>query len=158
MVVLLVMSGKGGVGKSSVAVLLAQYLSENARNVGLLDLDTTGPSLGCLLGVRDAAVTTDEQGLLVPHRVSETLECLSIAFLLMDADRAVAWRGPRKGALVKRMLESMAGRPHDILVVDTPPGILEEHLVIAETLHGKALSLIVTTPHVCSSKTGPCSG
>lgn len=135
--VLAVMSGKGGVGKSSTAVLIAQILSEKYKVV-LLDFDICGPSVTAALNVKGSLVKT-ESG-FEPVKVTETLSVVSFGSILSQDD-AVIWRGPKKLAFLDLFFNSAV--ECDYIVIDTPPGISEEH----EFLSKKDVdALIVTTP------------
>ncbi|KII61743.1 Cytosolic Fe-S cluster assembly factor NUBP2 [Thelohanellus kitauei] len=152
MVVLMVMSGKGGVGKSTTSVLLSLYLSENGHKVALLDLDICGPSISSFLGINEPFITRDDNGLMIPYEYSSSLKCLSMSFLLSRSDSAVIWRGPRKNAMIKEFCNKVAWGDYDTLIIDTPPGIIDEHITLAELFYGRpdVYALIVTTPHVLS--------
>lgn len=132
-----VMSGKGGVGKSSVSALVAVVLAESRRTL-LLDFDLCGPSVRRGLGA-EGEVYKAEKG-LVPVRVSEQLHALSMASMIKDTD-SVIWRGPKKLSTLSMFLDSADG--FECVVIDTPPGLSEEHRFLV----GKGVCvLIVTTP------------
>jgi ATP-binding protein involved in chromosome partitioning len=142
---LLVLSGKGGVGKSTVAANLAAALAQAGRRVGLLDIDVHGPSIPTLMGIETAQVRgTGEE--LLPVRVSENLAVMSIGFLLPDRRQAVIWRGPRKHGLIRQFLTDVAWGPLDYLVVDSPPGTGDEPMSIAQLVGTSAGAIVVTTP------------
>jgi Mrp family chromosome partitioning ATPase len=146
----LVLSGKGGVGKSTVSTQLAYTLSQTMR-VGILDVDICGPSIPRMLGVDKKEVFQCTEG-WVPVEVhkSETgsLVCMSIGFLLQSENDAVVWRGPKKHAMIKQFLEDVYWGELDILIIDTPPGTSDEHITLAETLKESkpAGAIMVTTP------------
>ncbi|RMZ90851.1 hypothetical protein DV736_g1938, partial [Chaetothyriales sp. CBS 134916] len=154
--IILVLSGKGGVGKSSVTVQLALALSAAGHNVGILDIDLTGPSIPRLLGIESKKVTQAPGGWL-PVEVHKTrrkvlngtnndtplgatprgsLHALSLAFLLPSRESAVIWRGPKKTAMIRQFVSDIRWPPGtDYLLIDTPPGTSDEHIAIVEELH-----------------------
>ena len=139
--ILAVASGKGGVGKTTVAVNLAVALAQRGLRVGLLDADVYGPSVPVMLGLR--ARPTPAHGLLVP------LECfgikaMSIGFLI-EEDQPVIWRGPMVSKALKELIGKVAWGPLDCLVVDLPPGTGDPSITVARELP-KASVIIVTTP------------
>lgn len=135
--ILVVMSGKGGVGKTSVSVIIARILAETHRVV-LLDFDICGPSVTAALGVSGALVKT-ENG-FTPVSVCKNLDVLSFGSILEPND-VVIWRGPKKRVFLNLFLNSTAD--YDYIVVDTPPGISEEHLFFKD----KPVEVfVVTTP------------
>ena len=145
---LFVMSGKGGVGKSSVSVNLAVALARQGLAVGLLDLDLHGPSVARLLGL-EGAVMADAQGRLLPVRHSSGLVVITMDSLLQDRDSAIIWRGPKKAAAIRQFLTEVAWGALDYLVIDSPPGTGDEHLTLLDAVPG-ARCLVVTTPQELS--------
>jgi Mrp family chromosome partitioning ATPase len=141
----LVLSGKGGVGKSTVAVNLATALADAGRRVGLLDVDLHGPSVPGLLGL-EYTPQPGRAGGIAPVQVGERLWVMSIQFFLPDADDAVIWRGPRKYTFIRELLGGVDWGHLDCLVVDAPPGTGDEPLALAELLGGGAGAVIVSTP------------
>jgi Mrp family chromosome partitioning ATPase len=133
--VLLVLSGKGGVGKSTIATQLAFSLAARGLDVGLLDVDICGPSVPRLLGLEGQEVHQSRVG-WSPVYASERLAVMSVGFLLPSPDDAVVWRGPRKNALIKQFLRDVVWGPLDYLVVDAPPGTSDEHISLAQLLLG----------------------
>lgn len=142
---LLVLSGKGGVGKSTVAANLAVGLARAGKKVGLLDIDVHGPSIPKLLGMegRNVEVTPRE---ILPVNVDDNLSVMSIGFLLAGLSDPVIWRGPRKYGLIRQFLKDVAWGRLDYLVVDSPPGTGDEPLSIAQMVGAPAGAVIVTTP------------
>ena len=125
--ILLVLSGKGGVGKSSVAtqIALSLYEADKAAKVGLLDVDLTGPSIPRMLGLDRHPVHQSSSG-WVPVYADGTharLACMSVGFLLSSKDDSVVWRGPKKNAMIRQFLSDVRWGPLDYLIVDTPPGM-----------------------------------
>jgi ATP-binding protein involved in chromosome partitioning len=143
--VILVLSGKGGVGKSTVAVNLAFALSNHGRNTGLLDLDFHGPSIPKMLGIEDQRPAVLNKA-LEPVHVTGTLAVMSMAFLLPDTSSPVVWRGPMKMAAIQQFLNEVNWGPLDYLVVDLPPGTGDEALSIAQLAPNLRGAVIVTTP------------
>ncbi|GAA5840121.1 hypothetical protein JCM5353_008516 [Sporobolomyces roseus] len=140
---LLVLSGKGGVGKSSVSVQLALSLlaSDPSLKIGLLDVDLTGPSLPRMLGLQGQSVHSSQDGWVpvyldarVGGQRGGVLSCMSIGFLLKDSSESVVWRGPKKNAMIKQFLGQVRWGELDYLIVDTPPGTSDEHISLLETL------------------------
>lgn len=143
---LIVMSGKGGVGKSTVAVNLAFSLAAKGKTVGILDADIHGPSVPKLLGVPNMPLMTNEGGKIVPMEISSSIRVISMAFLLRDKDSPVIWRGPLKMGVLKQFIEDVAWGDIDYLVVDLPPGTGDEPLSIAQLIPEVDGAVIVTTP------------
>ena len=142
----LVMSGKGGVGKSTVAVNLAISLAMHGFKTGLLDVDLHGPSVPKMLGLSTERHTVSGTD-LVPIVVSENLKTVSIGFMLQSDDDAVIMRGSAKAGLVRQFLENVAWGDLDCLVVDCPPGTGDEPLSMVQLLNTNTSSaIIVTTP------------
>ncbi|XP_030036288.2 cytosolic Fe-S cluster assembly factor nubp1-A [Manduca sexta] len=146
---ILILSGKGGVGKSTVTSLLGHGLAaRNANmNVGILDADICGPSQPRVLGVRGEQVHNSGSG-WSPVYVTDNLSLMSIGFLLGSPDDAVIWRGPKKNGMIKQFLSEVDWGQLDYLLVDTPPGTSDEHLSAVQYLLGAGLSgaVVVTTP------------
>ena len=142
---LLVLSGKGGVGKSTVATNLAVSLSKAGKKVGLLDVDVHGPSIPGLLGLagRPVQIVGEE---IVPVKVNDNLSVMSIGFLLASGRDPIIWRGPRKFQLIRQFLTDVLWGPLDYLVVDAPPGTGDEPLAVAQLAGPPAGAVVVTTP------------
>jgi Mrp family chromosome partitioning ATPase len=166
--IVLVLSGKGGVGKSSVTTQLALSLTLQGHSVGILDVDLTGPSIPRFLGIENSKVTQAPGGWLpVPiHESSPStsdpskkigqLRAMSLGFLLANRGDAVVWRGPKKTAMVRQFLSDVQWGAMDYLLIDTPPGTSDEHISLVETLLKSARpeqmagAVIVTTPQAIS--------
>jgi len=142
---IMVLSGKGGVGKSTVAANLAVSLAAAGRRTGLLDIDIHGPSIPKLLGLEGALLPGPAE-MLLPISFNENLKVMSIGFLLPDDREAVIWRGPMKHKLIKQFLAQVEWGELDYLVVDSPPGTGDEPLSIAQLVHGTDGAVVVTTP------------
>jgi ATP-binding protein involved in chromosome partitioning len=141
----LVLSGKGGVGKSSIAVNLAVWLSRRGKNVGLLDIDIHGPSIPKLLNLEGMNIQAVGDKML-PVVYSDTLKIMSIGFLLQNVSDALIWRGPMKHSVIKQFVTDVCWGDLDYLVVDCPPGTGDEPLSIAQLLGQIDGAIIVTTP------------
>ena len=146
---LLVLSGKGGVGKSTVAVNLAIALAKAGCQVGLLDVDIHGPSVPKLTGLEGQTVRSDGVAVL-PVRVSDNLTVMSIGFLLTGKADAVIWRGPLKFNVIRQFLKDVAWGTLEYLVIDCPPGTGDEPLSVAQLAGPNAEAIIVTTPQELS--------
>jgi len=146
---ILVLSGKGGVGKSTVAANLALFLGTQSKKVGLLDIDIHGPSIPKLLGLESARAEGSEQKIL-PVSVGENLKVMSIGFLLDRNDTAVIWRGPMKYGVIKQFLKDVRWGDLDYLIVDSPPGTGDEPLSVAQLIQDADGAIIVTTPQELS--------
>ncbi len=141
----LVMSGKGGVGKSSVASYVALGLSRrNGYRVGLLDIDLHGPSIPKMFGLRGKLNITSDQEIL-PYEYRPNLKIVSIESMLEDTDSAIIWRGPVKHGVIQQFIADCRWDDLDFLVIDSPPGTGDEALSISR-LVPDASALIVTTP------------
>jgi len=145
---LLVMSGKGGVGKTSVAVYLALGLAMRGYQVGLLDVDLHGPDVPRMLGI-SGRFEMDAEGHLIPHQYHDHLQVVSIECLLHDRDEAVIWRGPLKHSYIRQSMSQVNWGELDFLVIDAPPGTGDEPLSVAQTISG-VQAVIITTPQEIS--------
>jgi ATP-binding protein involved in chromosome partitioning len=141
----LVLSGKGGVGKSSIAVNLAVWLSGKNKNVGLLDIDIHGPSIPKLLNLGNPVVKADGDR-IIPVSYGDRLKVMSIGFLLQSDKDALIWRGPMKHNVIKQFVDDVCWGELDYLVVDCPPGTGDEPLSIVQTSGKIDGAIIVTTP------------
>jgi Mrp family chromosome partitioning ATPase len=140
----MVLSGKGGVGKSTVAVNLATALMLSGKRVGLLDVDMHGPSIPTLLGLERETLQGCEGGLL-PVDLG-AMKVMSLGFLLRNQDDAVIWRGPMKANVIKQFLKDVVWGDLDYLVIDSPPGTGDEPLSICQLIGTLDGAVIVTTP------------
>jgi len=151
---ILVLSGKGGVGKSTVAANLAVSLASKGKKVGLLDVDIHGPSIPRLLGLdglpAQPAGPGSDSALLQPVPAGDHLRVMSIGFLLDRPETAVIWRGPMKYNLIKQFLKDVNWGDLDCLVVDSPPGTGDEPLSVAQLLGAPSHAVVVTTPQELS--------
>ncbi|MFO7570561.1 MAG: Mrp/NBP35 family ATP-binding protein [Smithellaceae bacterium] len=139
-----VLSGKGGVGKSTVAVNLATALALNGLRVGLLDIDIHGPSVPTMLGLENETLKGTE-GELHPVEFGG-LKVMSLGFLLQNPDDAVIWRGPMKMGVIKQFLTDVNWGDLDYLIIDLPPGTGDEPLSLCQLIQPLDGAVIVTTP------------
>ena len=144
----LVMSGKGGVGKSSLAVNLAVCLADRGHSVGLLDVDLHGPSVPHMLGLTGRVEVGPDRS-LQPHVYGRNLKVISIESMLADQDDAVIWRGPRKLQAIRQFISDVSWGPLEYLFIDSPPGTGDEPLAVARNVPG-AKAVVVTTPQEVS--------
>ncbi len=142
---ILVMSGKGGVGKSTVAANLAAFVSGRGKTAGLLDVDIHGPSIPKLLGLECGQIPF-KSGKIIPVRTESGLEVMSIGFLLDSDDSALIWRGPMKMGVIKQFVEDVSWGNPEYLIVDLPPGTGDEALSVCQLIKRVDGSLIITTP------------
>jgi ATP-binding protein involved in chromosome partitioning len=145
---LVVMSGKGGVGKSSVAVALALALARRGKKVGLMDVDLHGPNVLRMMGLKEPLDLTHAQFALPPD-LFDHLRVISIEVLMRNRDMAVIWRGPLKHQLIRQFISEVQWGSLDYLVVDSPPGTGDEPMSVAQTIPD-AKAIIVTTPQEIS--------
>lgn len=142
---ILVLSNKGGVGKSSVAVNLSCALAEKGYQIGLLDADLHGPSIAKMLGFEGEKLTGDN-GLINPIQVKENLSAVSMASLIASPDTPLVWRGPLKGIAIKQFLAEVKWGKLDFLIIDSPPGTGDEPLSVCQLIPELDGGVIVTTP------------
>ncbi|MBO4287842.1 MAG: Mrp/NBP35 family ATP-binding protein [Kiritimatiellae bacterium] len=148
--VILVMSGKGGVGKSTVAVNLAVAAAKTGKRVGLLDIDVHGPSVPTMLGLEGKQLFSTEAG--IEPIEAEGVRVISVGFLLDNQDDPVVWRGPMKISVIRQFLEGVAWGDLDLLVIDAPPGTGDEPLTALQLVpRDMAGAVIVTTPQRVAS-------
>ena len=141
---IVVLSGKGGVGKSTIAVNLATALKLAGMRVGLLDIDLHGPSVPTMLGLEGERPLGGPDGIEPVDK--DGMKVISIGFLLADKDDAVIWRGPRKMGAIQQFLSDVNWGDLDYLVVDTPPGTGDEQLSLCQLVDGLEGAVVVTTP------------
>jgi Mrp family chromosome partitioning ATPase len=142
---LLVMSGKGGVGKSTVAAQLAVGLASAGRVVGLLDVDLHGPSIPRMLGIQGHARVNEGQQVIEPVVIDDGLKVISVELLLPNKESSVIWRGPMKIGVIKQLMGDVNWGGLDFLVIDAPPGTGDEPLTVAQEVDD-ARAVLVTTP------------
>jgi len=145
---ILVLSGKGGVGKSSFTTQLSFALSHDEETqVGVMDIDICGPSIPKMFGLDGEQIHSSNSG-WSPVYVTDNLGVMSIGFILQDADDAIIWRGPKKNGLIKQFLKDVDWGDLDYLVVDTPPGTSDEHLSVVQYMKETGITgaILITTP------------
>jgi len=142
---ILVLSNKGGVGKSSVSVNLSCVLAEKDYRVGILDADLHGPSVAMMLGFGGEKLT-GENGQIKPIQVKENLLAISMASLIKTPDTPLVWRGPLKGVAIKQFLAEVNWGELDFLIIDSPPGTGDEPLSVCQLIPELDGGVIVTTP------------
>ena len=143
---ILVLSGKGGVGKSTVAVNIAAALQRAGKRVGLLDTDMHGPSIPRLMGLEGHEAEVKD-GAVVPLEAEGGIKVMSLGFLLgREPDTAVIWRGPVKVGLIRQFLADVNWGELDYLVVDLPPGTGDEPITLVQSLEDADGAVVVTTP------------
>ncbi|WP_400207875.1 P-loop NTPase [Candidatus Methanomassiliicoccus intestinalis] len=142
---IIVMSGKGGVGKSTVSVNIAVGLALRGYEVGILDADIHGPNVPKMLKLEDVRLEADKNG-IYPAEVPPRIKVMSMAFLSQDKDTPIVWRGPMKMGALRQFIEDVYWGDLDYLIVDLPPGTGDEPLTIAQLITNADGSVIVTTP------------
>jgi len=146
---ILVMSGKGGVGKSTIAAYLSVGLARKGFQVGLMDVDLHGPSIPRLLGLKGEIVSSPGLKKGIPLSYLPNMQVMSIEALLGDKDTATIWRGPLKIGVIKQFINDIAWSNSDYLIIDCPPGTGDEPLTIAQIIPDTK-AIIVTTPQEIS--------
>ena len=147
--IFLVLSGKGGVGKSTIATQLALGLVNQGKKVGILDVDICGPSIPHMLKLTGKDIHQCSEGWVPVYTdESQNLAVVSIAFLLKNNNDAVVWRGPKKNAMIKQFITDVYWKDIEYLIIDTPPGTSDEHITTVESLQtlNPDGAIIVTTP------------
>lgn len=147
--VVMVLSGKGGVGKSTVAANLAFALAERGQRVGLLDADLHGPTIPLLTGLT-GEMSTGTAEAIRPMELPGGLAVMSVAFLMLDQTQPTIWRGPMRGGVLRQFLGDVEWGARDTLVVDLPPGTGDEPLTLMQSLPAADGAVIVTTPQEAS--------
>jgi len=144
----IVLSGKGGVGKTSTSVNLSMALANRGFNVGIMDVDLHGPDVPRMLGLKGMLDLTKNHK-LNPIRYSNNLKVVSIESMIASKDDAIIWRGPLKYSAIRQFIGEVEWGDLDFLIIDSPPGTGDEPLTIAQTIHD-AKAIIVTTPQEVS--------
>jgi Mrp family chromosome partitioning ATPase len=142
---IMILSGKGGVGKSTVAVNIAVSLGLEGKKVGILDADFHGPSIPTLLHLSGKSLKAGENG-IEPIDFVEGVKVMSIGFFMAEQDKAVIWRGPMKISVIKQLLAEVNWGELDYLIIDFPPGTGDEPLSVAQLIPDATGAIIVTTP------------
>ncbi|MEA2101603.1 MAG: Mrp/NBP35 family ATP-binding protein, partial [Thermodesulfobacteriota bacterium] len=149
--IIMVMSGKGGVGKSTVSANLSLGLAKEGYKVGVLDADIHGPNMPKILGSEANKLQADADGNIVPIEAHSNLSLVSVGYLLDSRDTPVIWRGPMKHTAISQFIKDVNWGDLDFLVVDLPPGTGDEPLSIAQLIKGvegidAPYAVVVTTP------------
>ena len=146
---LLVFSGKGGVGKSTITANLGLALSERKLRVGLIDVDIHGPNLAKMLGAEGGKLQPSEDNKILPLKITKNLSLVSVSFLLQNTDNPVIWRGPLKMKLIQQFLGDVLWGELDWLIIDSPPGTGDEPLSVAQLIPATG-AIIISTPQEIS--------
>ena len=147
-----VMSGKGGVGKSTVAANLAETFQKLGFSTGILDADIHGPNIPKMLGLEGADLFINENRNMVPVEAPSGLKVMSMAFMLESIDTPIIWRGPQKSGSIKQLIAEVEWGPLDVLIIDNPPGTGDEPLTVLQTIPNTDAVIMVTTPNVVSQE------
>ena len=141
----IVISGKGGVGKSTIAVNLAYGLAKKSNQVGILDIDIHGPNIAKMLGIENKRLLGSDLG-IEPAQVLPNLKAVSLALLFENKDQPIIWRGPLKTITIKQLLSDVNWGNLDYLIIDSPPGTGDEPLSVCQFIPDINGAIIVTTP------------
>ena len=147
-----VMSGKGGVGKSTVAANLAETFQKLGFSTGILDADIHGPNIPKMLGLEGADLFINENRNMVPVEAPSGLKVMSMAFMLESIDTPIIWRGPQKSGSIKQLIAEVEWGPLDVLIIDNPPGTGDEPLTVLQTIPNTDAVIMITTPNVVSQE------
>ncbi len=147
---ILVMSGKGGVGKTTVSVNLAMSLANKGYKVGILDTDIHGPNVAKMLGVQGEKMYSHDENTIEPFEVTPNLKAVSLAFTGNGDDTPIIWRGPLKISVIKQFLADVNWGKLDYLIIDSPPGTGDEPLTVCQMIPELTGSVVVTTPQEVS--------
>jgi len=147
-----VMSGKGGVGKSTVAANIAEAFQKEGFTTGILDADIHGPNIPKMLGVEDQDIMINEERHMMPVEAPSGLKVMSMAFMLDSIDTPIIWRGPQKTGSIKQLIADVAWGPLDVLIIDNPPGTGDEPLTVLQIIPDIDAVVMVTTPNVVSQE------
>lgn len=143
---IMILSGKGGVGKTTLTVNLARALSDMGCKVGILDIDLHGPNIAKMLGVEDGVLTSPDGVLMNPIKVNDNLFVMSLSFALDEPNSPVIWRGALKMSAIRQFLGDVIWGDLDYLLIDTPPGTGDEQLTAVQAIPEMTGAVVVTTP------------
>lgn len=143
---IVVMSGKGGVGKTTVTVNLAYALAEMGKKVAILDADIHGPNCAKMLGVTDGSIVSYDGKTMFPVEAKNGIKIMSLTFALADPGDAIIWRGAMKMGVIRQFLGDTEWGDLDYLLIDTPPGTGDEQLTVVQSISDLTGAIIVTTP------------
>jgi len=144
-----VMSGKGGVGKSTVAANLAEAFQKKGMVTGILDADIHGPNIPKMLGVEGEDILIENKEML-PVMSKNGIKVMSMGFLIDSVDTPIIWRGPQKSGSIKQFMADTAWGDLDVLIIDNPPGTGDEPLTVLQSLPNVDAVIMVTTPNTMS--------
>ena len=147
-----VMSGKGGVGKSTVAANLAETFQKLGYSTGILDADIHGPNIPKMLGLEGEDLFINENRNMVPVEAPSGLKVMSMAFMLDSIDTPIIWREKKKSGSIKQLIAEVEWGPLDVLIIDNPPGTGDEPLTVLQTIPNLDAVVMVTTPNVVSQE------
>lgn len=148
---IVVMSGKGGVGKSTVAANLAETFNKMGYNTGILDVDIHGPNIPKLFGKEGEVLGIDKEKIL-PVMSEDGVAIMSMGFLLDSQDTPIIWRGPQKTGVIRQFISDVKWGNLDILIIDNPPGTGDEPLTVLQTIPDVDAVVMVTTPNSLSQE------
>ena len=143
---IMIMSNKGGVGKSTIAAIIADELASQNKKIGLLDIDIHGPSQAKIFNLNNQKLKTDKNNNIIPFKAKKNLQVVSVAGLLENENQPIIWRGPLKINLIKQFLTNVLWGNLDYLIIDAPPGTGDEPLTITQLISNLNGLIIVTTP------------
>lgn len=143
---ILVMSGKGGVGKTTVTVSLAEALVDMGCTVGILDTDIHGPNVAKMLGCEEGVLTSEDGKTMLPVEPREGLKVVSLAFAISNPEEPIIWRGSLKNTVIRQFLSDVEWGALDYLLIDSPPGTGDEQLTVCQSIMSLTGTIIVTTP------------
>ena len=149
---IVVMSGKGGVGKSTVAANIAESFAKKGYKTGILDVDIHGPNIPKLFGREGSQLGISEDNKILPVKSKDGVEIISMGFLLGTQDTPVIWRGPQKTGVIRQFISDVKWGNLDVLIIDNPPGTGDEPLTVLQTIPEADAVVMVTTPNSLSQE------
>ena len=148
---IVVMSGKGGVGKSTVAANIAETFAKKGYKTGILDVDIHGPNIPKLFG-KEGQVLGIEDNKILPVMSDDNVAIMSMGFLLDSQDTPIIWRGPQKTGVIRQFISDVKWGNLDVLIIDNPPGTGDEPLTVLQTIPEADAVVMVTTPNSLSQE------